>query len=74
MPKGTFYIFPDIRPTGLDEKTFANRLLHEAKVAVVPGRAFGESGKGFVRASFSTSYERLVEATQRIERFVGTIK
>lgn len=73
-PKGTFYAFPNINSTGLDEKTFANRLLHEAKVAVVPGSAFGKNGKGFVRASFSTSYECLIEATQRIERFVEKIK
>ena len=69
-PKGTFYAFPDIRSTGLDEVEFAKQLLYKNKVAVVPGSAFGENGRGFVRASFSTSYERLVEAMERIERFV----
>lgn len=74
LPNGTFYAFPDISSTGLDEKTFCHRLLQEQKVAVVPGTAFGPHGAGFVRASFSTSYERLIEASNRIERFVESIR
>jgi len=70
LPRGTFYAFADIRATGLDEMTFAKRLLAEEEVAVVPGTAFGESGKGFIRASFSTSFNRLRTAADRIERFV----
>ena len=69
-PKGSFYAFPDIRSTGMDEKTFAKTLLHEAEVAVVPGSAFGGNGQGFVRAGFATSYERILEATQRIQSFI----
>jgi len=71
LPKGTFYAFADVRETGLDEMTFAKRLLEEEEVAVVPGTAFGPAGKGFIRASFSTSFRRLREAADRIDRFVG---
>lgn len=70
LPRGTFYAFADIRPTGLDEVTFAKRLLAEEEVAVVPGSAFGKSGEGFIRASFSTSFNRLRTAAERIQRFV----
>lgn len=70
-PRGSFYAFPDVTPTGLDEKAFAVGLLERHKVAVVPGTAFGENGRGHVRACFATGYEQLVEACDRIERFVG---
>ncbi len=73
-PEATFYAFPKVTTTGLDEKTFALRLLSEGKVAMVPGTAFGPGGVGFCRASFSTSYERILEATDRIDRFVSTLK
>jgi len=69
-PKATFYVFPSIEKTGLDSDTFARQLLEAENVAVVPGNAFGKSGEGFVRASFSTSYQRLIEAMDRMERFV----
>ncbi len=59
--------------TGLDEDTFANRLLHEERVAVVPGTAFGAGGEGFVRCSYATAYDKLEEALDRIERFVKKI-
>ena len=72
-PGGAFYAFPDIRPSGLDEKTFCTRLLHEQKVAMVPGTAFGENGAGFSRASYATSYEKLVDATERIDAFVNSL-
>ena len=72
-PGGAFYAFPDISSTGLDENEFAHRLLNEQKVALVPGTAFGENGKGFVRASFATAYEKLVEAADRIEAFVNSL-
>ncbi len=72
LPRGSFYAFPCIESTGLDSLGFCQRLLKEQEVAVVPGTAFGPSGAGFARASFSTSYERIVEATDRIERFVGS--
>jgi aminotransferase len=70
VPEGTFYAFPDIRSSGLDEVTFCHRLLQEESVAMVPGSAFGDGGRGHVRASFSTSYENLIEACGRIERFI----
>jgi aminotransferase len=60
--------------TGLSEKDFAVGLLQAERVAVVPGLAFGSNGAGFVRACFATSYELLIEATDRIERYVGTLK
>ncbi len=69
-PRGSFYAFPDVTPTGLTEKDFAVGLLQQEKVAVVPGIAFGENGKGHVRACFATSYEQLIEACDRMDRFV----
>ena len=70
LPRGSFYAFPDVTPVGLDEKTFAVGLLQQHKVAVVPGTAFGENGKGHVRACFATAYEQIIEACDRVERFV----
>jgi aminotransferase len=70
LPRGSFYAFPSVEETGLNEVDFCHRLLREKEVAVVPGTAFGPHGKNHVRASFSTSYEKLVEATDRIELFV----
>jgi aminotransferase len=73
LPRGAFYAFPDITSTGLDSMTFASQLLAAQKVAVVPGTAFGAAGAGFCRASFSTSYERIHEAGERIARFLETL-
>ncbi len=70
LPQATFYSFPNVGAAGLDERTFCARLLEDQEVAIVPGSAFGENGRGFARASFSTSYERILEACGRIERFV----
>lgn len=70
-PRGAFYAFPDIRPTGLDGDTFSTRLLYEHQVAAVPGEAFGEAGRGYLRCSYATSLERIQEALARIGRFVG---
>jgi len=70
-PRGSFYTFPDITPTGLDERTFAAELLKQEKVAVVPGTAFGEGGRGHVRACFATAYDQIIEACDRMERFVA---
>jgi len=69
-PRGSFYAFPNVTASGLTEKEFAVGLLKDHKVAVVPGTAFGENGTGHVRACFATSYEQLIEACDRIERFV----
>jgi aminotransferase len=71
-PGGAFYVFPSVASTGLGERDFAYGLLESQSVAVVPGTAFGENGRGFVRASFATGYDQLVEACDRIERFVNT--
>jgi len=70
-PRGSFYAFPDVAGTGLTEKDFAVGLLQQERVAVVPGTAFGENGTGHVRACFATSYEQIVDACDRIERFVN---
>jgi aminotransferase len=70
LPRGSFYAFPDVSLTGLGERDFALGLLEAEKVAMVPGTAFGASGAGFCRACFATSYEQLIEATNRIERYV----
>jgi aminotransferase len=73
-PRGAFYAFPRITSTGLDSDAFSRRLLEEEHVAVVPGSAFGPSGSEHVRACYATSYERLEEAMNRIERFVERVK
>ncbi len=70
-PRGAFYAFPSVRAWGLSSETFAERLLHEQKVAVVPGNVFGESGEGFLRCSYATSREELIEALDRIETFLS---
>lgn len=69
-PGGAFYAFPDIRGTGLSSEEFAEQLLKEAKVAVVPGNAFGAQGEGYVRCSYATSIEELSEAFRRMRQFV----
>jgi aminotransferase len=69
-PHGAFYAFPSIAITGMDEDTFAQKLLEEERVAVVPGSAFGPGGEGYVRCSYATAYEKIEEALQRIGHFV----
>ena len=72
-PLGAFYVFPSIKSTGLTSDEFCERLLMQEKVLVVPGNAFGECGHGFIRACYASSYENIVEALKRIERFIKTI-
>jgi aminotransferase len=72
-PRGAFYAFPKISQTGLDDETFARRLLQEENVAVVPGNSFGAGGEGFVRCSYATAYEKIEEALRRIEKFVNRL-
>ncbi len=72
-PHGAFYAFPDIRPTGLDAETFSMRLLHEHQVAVVPGEAFGEAGRGFVRCSYATALPKIEEALRRMKAFLASL-
>jgi aminotransferase len=68
-PEGAFYCFPDIRSTGLNSEDFAQHLLEEEHVAVVPGDAFGPSGAGYVRCSYANSLENIEESVRRITRF-----
>ena len=70
MPKGAFYIFSDIRSTGLTDEEFALKLLKEFGVAVVPGSAFGACGAGFVRMSYATSLEKIKLAVERISNML----
>jgi aminotransferase len=69
-PRGAFYAFPSVKSTGLSSEDFAERLLREEKVAVVPGDAFGKSGEGHVRCCYATSMEEIEEALERMGRFV----
>ena len=73
-PLGAFYVFPCIKSTGLSSEEFCERLLSEEKVAIVPGTAFGESGKGFIRACYADSIDNIVEALKRVEKFVNSLK
>ena len=70
-PNGSFYVFPKITSTGLTSREFTMRLLHEHKVAVVPGTAFGPSGEGHVRCSFAASLEQIKTAMERMAAFLG---
>lgn len=69
-PEGAFYVFPCIKSTGLSSEEFCEKLLFSKKVAVVPGNAFGESGEGFIRVSYSYSVKHILEAVERIKQFV----
>jgi aminotransferase len=73
-PLGAFYVFPSIKSTGMTSDEFANNLLKEQKVAVVPGTAFGDCGEGFLRISYAYSLENLKEALGRMEVFVKAHK
>ena len=73
-PLGAFYVFPSIRSTGLSSEAFCNQLLEQQKVAVVPGNAFGESGEGHVRISYSYSMAHLREAMRRMRAFLRSLK
>ncbi len=74
LPRGSFYTFPNVAVTGKTEREFAIGLLEAERVAVVPGTAFGANGAGFVRACFATGYEQLIEATDRIDRYVQSLR
>ncbi|MCY8204660.1 MULTISPECIES: aminotransferase [unclassified Bacillus (in: firmicutes)] len=69
-PGGAFYAFPSIKSTGMSSEQFAEELLTQEKVAVVPGSVFGPSGEGYIRCSYATSIEQLQEALVRIKRFL----
>lgn len=69
-PRGAFYAFPSVAACGYDDETFAEQLLLQEQVAVVPGSAFGAAGAGHVRACYATAYEEIEEALKRIRRFL----
>ncbi len=73
-PEGAFYVFPCIKSTGLTSEEFCERLLYEEKVATVPGGAFGESGEGYIRISYAYSLKHLMEAMNRIEKFINKLE
>ena len=73
-PLGAFYVFPNIKSTGITSDEFCEQLLISEKVLVVPGNAFGDCGEGFVRACYASSMENIIEALKRIERFLNSIK
>lgn len=73
-PFGAFYVFPCIREFGMTSEEFAEKLLMEEKVAVVPGTAFGDCGEGFIRISYAYSLDNLKTALERVQRFIGKLK
>ena len=74
LPKGTFYAFPSVKKFGMTSMDFAKFILEKAKVAVVPGNAFGASGEGFIRVSYAYSLRHLKEAMKRIAEFLEELK
>ena len=73
-PYGAFYVFPSIKKFGMTSEEFANKLLEEEKVAVVPGTAFGDCGEGFLRISYAYSLENLKIALGRVRSFVERLQ
>ena len=73
MPRGAFYVFPNIGKFGMPSETFCQRLLDEAGVAIVPGTAFGAGGEGYARVSYAYSLEHIAEAMKRTEQFVARL-
>lgn len=72
-PKGAFYIFPSIKKFGLSSEEFAERLLREKRVVVIPGSVFGECGEGFIRCTYASSLSDLKEALRRMGEFVSSL-
>jgi aminotransferase len=73
-PDGSFYVFPNITSTGLSSREFSMRLLHEHRVAMVPGTAFGPSGEGHVRCSFATGLDEIKIAMERMAGFLAKLR
>ena len=73
VPNGAFYVFMNIKETGLSSEEFALRLLKEAKVVVSAGSGFGDNGEGYVRIAYATSTENIIEGLKRMEKFVSTL-
>lgn len=72
-PMGAFYVFPNISRFGMTSEEFATRLLHQEKVAVVPGSAFGGCGEGYLRISYAYSIDNLKLALGKIQNFIDTL-
>ena len=72
-PEGAFYVFPSVKSTGLTSMEFSEKLIYGKHVAVVPGDAFGASGEGFVRISYSYSIKHITEALNRMEAFLAEL-
>lgn len=70
MPKGAFYTFSNIQKYGKSASVFARKVMNEGKVAFIPGTEFGKYGEGYIRGSYATKYEKIVEAMERLERFL----
>jgi aminotransferase len=73
LPKGAFYVFPNIKGSGMSSEAFSEFLVKKAHVITVPGSAFGSHGEGYIRISYAASYEQLEEALDRIEKAVKTL-
>jgi aminotransferase len=74
LPKGAFYVFPNIKDLGMSSEDFAQFLLKEMHVAVVPGYAFGHHGEGHIRISYAAAYEQLEEAFARMEKAIKRLR
>ena len=72
-PQGAFYLFPSIKSTGMTSDEFCEKLLKEEEVLVIPGTAFGKSGEGFIRCSYASSMENILESIKRIDKFIKNI-
>lgn len=72
-PEGAFYVFPSVKELGVDDEKLAGYLLHEANVALVPGSAFGEYGRGYLRLSYANSYQNIETALERIAKALRTL-
>ena len=72
-PQGAFYLFPSIKSTGMTSDEFCEKLLMEEQVLVIPGTAFGKSGEGFIRCSYASSMDNIMESIKRIDRFIKKI-
>ena len=69
-PGGAFYVFPNIKETGMSDETFSNRMLEEAGVALLPGSNFGEYGKGYVRLCYATNKDNIIEGLSRMKKLL----
>ncbi|TKH03472.1 pyridoxal phosphate-dependent aminotransferase [Peribacillus simplex] len=74
VPKGAFYAFPSFKELGLPSKELATILLREARIACVPGSAFGNHGEGYIRMAYSTSYDKIEQAMDRMQKVINSLR